>query len=74
MIWAVAFILLTIGLLSWGSSMYLERRSHGLAFPGHQLVLTLACLLAPAILSVTIWWRSMQSGVRALEEMDATPG
>jgi ABC-2 type transport system permease protein len=74
MIWAVAFILLTIGLLSWGSSIYVSRRSHGLVFPGHQLVLTLACMLAPAILSVTIWWQSMQSGVRALEEMDATPG
>jgi ABC-2 type transport system permease protein len=74
MIWAVAFILVTIGLLSWGSSNYLWRRSQGLVFPGHQLGLTLACLLAPVILSVTIWWQSMQSGVRALEEMDATPG
>jgi ABC-2 type transport system permease protein len=74
MIWAVSFILLTIGLLGWGSSVYLWRRGHDFVFLGHQLALTLACFFAPAILSVTMWWKSMQIGIRALEQMDRTPG
>jgi ABC-2 type transport system permease protein len=74
MIWAVSFILLTIGLLGWGSSVYLWRRGHDFVFLGHQLALTLVCFLAPAILSVAMWWKSMQIGVRALEQMDRTPG
>jgi ABC-2 type transport system permease protein len=74
MIWAVSFILLTIGLLGWGSSVYLWRRSHDFVFLGHQLALTLFCFLAPAILSVAMWWKSMQTGIRALERMDRTPG
>jgi ABC-2 type transport system permease protein len=74
MIWAVSFILLTIGMLGWGSSVYLWRRSHDFVFLGHQLALTLFCFFAPAILSVTMWWKSMQRGIRALDEMDRTPG
>jgi ABC-2 type transport system permease protein len=72
MIWAVSFVLLTIGLLGWGSSVYLWRRSHDFIFLGHQLALTLFCFCAPVILSVTLWWKSMQTGIRALEQMDRT--
>jgi ABC-2 type transport system permease protein len=74
MICAVSCILLTIGLLGWGSSMYLWRRNHDLMFQGHQLILTVFCFLAPPVLSIVMWWKSMESGIRALEQMDRTPG
>ena len=73
MIWAVSFILLIIALLGWGSSMYLWRRSRDLGFLDRQWLLTIFCFLAPATLSIAMWWKSMESGVRALEAMDRTP-
>jgi len=74
MIWAVSFILLTMALLGWGSSVVLWRRHYDLEYPGGQLLATICCFLAPPALSVAMWWKSMESGVRALEQMDRTPG
>ena len=74
MIWAVSFILLTMALLGWGSSVVLWRRHYDLEYSGGQLLATICCFLAPPALSMAMWWKSMESGVRALERMDRTPG
>lgn len=74
MIWAVAFILVTIALLGWGSSFYFWRRVRGVPLSLSDETAMAFSFAAAAALSVTMWWKSMQSGVRALEEMDGTPG
>lgn len=63
-----------IGLLGWGSSFYFWHRIR--RFPVSRLDEAAIALSfeSAAALSVTIWWKSMRSGVRALEEMDRTPG
>ena len=32
------------------------------------------CFLSGIVLSLATWWLSMRSGVRALRQMDSTPG
>ena len=73
MVIAVLFILITIALLGWPSSVYLFHQSRGIPLDGTQQLAIGACFLAAAVLSVATWWFSMRSGVRALQEMDRTP-
>ncbi len=74
MIWAVGFVLMMMAMLAWGSSIYMWRRSHGSGFPGYQRLWMICAFAAPAVISVLMCLRSMQVGVRALEDMDGTPG
>ncbi len=73
MVIAVLFILITIALLGWPSSVYLFHQSRGIPLDGSQQLAIGACFLAAAVLSIATWWFSMRSGVQALQEMDRTP-
>jgi len=74
MVIAVLFILIVIVLLGWPSSVYLFHQSRHIPLDGSQQLGIAGCFLAAAALSVATWWFSMRSGVRALQEMDRTPG
>jgi ABC-2 type transport system permease protein len=70
MVAAVLFVGIIIVLLGWPSSIFLMRRSRGLA-PGDDVMLFMVlCFSAAAALSLATWWLSMRSGVRALQQMD----
>ncbi len=73
MICAVLFVLVTIALLGWPSSLYLWHRVRAVSLTSLQQSLMAACFLAAAGLSLTTWWLSMRSGVRALEAMGRMP-
>jgi ABC-2 type transport system permease protein len=73
MILAVLFVIVTIVLLGWPSSVYLFQQMRGRPLSAGQWVLVAGCFTASAALSVGTWWFSMKSGVRALNEMDRTP-
>ena len=71
MIVAVFYVLVSIVLLWWPSSVYLLSRRPPSA--GQQVMMG-GCFLIGIALSLATWWLSMRAGVRALEEMDRTPG
>jgi ABC-2 type transport system permease protein len=73
MIWAVSFILVMIALLGWGSSFYFWHRVGRFPLSSFAVAAMAFSFVAAAALSVTMGWKSMQSGVRALEDMDRTP-
>jgi ABC-2 type transport system permease protein len=74
MVIAVLFILIVIVLLGWPSSVYLFHQSRNIPLDSTQQLAIGACFLAAALLSAAVWWLSMRSGVRGLQEMDRTPG
>jgi ABC-2 type transport system permease protein len=74
MILAVLFILVMVLLLAWPSSIYLWYRLQEIPLPPSQWVRIVAGFLAAGALSVSTFGLSMRSGLRALEEMDHTPG
>jgi hypothetical protein len=74
MVVAVLFIMIVIGLLGWPSSVYLFHQSRHIPLDGTQQLAMGACFLAAALLCAATWWFSIRSGVRALQEMDRTPG
>jgi len=69
MMQAVLFVIVTIALLGWPSSLYLLHQVRGVPFTTMQLVLMPASLAAAIGLSIFVWLTSMRSGVRALEQM-----
>ncbi len=73
MIVAVFYVLITIVLLGWPSSVYLVSRVRDLPLTMTQQVSMGFCFLTGIVVSLATWWLSMRSGVRALEEMDRTP-
>jgi ABC-2 type transport system permease protein len=73
MILAVLFVIVTIALVGWPSSMYLAQQLRVTPMSTSRWVLMYACFLAAALMSVATFWFGMRSGVRALEEMDRTP-
>ena len=74
MVLAVLFVMIVIGLLGWPSSVYLFHQSRGIPLDRAQQLAIGVCFLAAALLCAATWWFSMRSGVRALQEMDRTPG
>ena len=70
MMQAVLFVIVTIALLGWPSSLYLlhqvARRPRS---PRCRWLLMPASLAAAIGLSIFVWLASMRSGVRALEQM-----
>jgi hypothetical protein len=74
MVMAVLFILIMIALLGWASSVYLFLRFRDLPIDTPQRAEIGACFMAAAVMSVVTWWFSMRFGVRALQQMDRTPG
>ncbi len=73
MLVAVFYVLVSIVLLGWPSSVYLLSRASDVPLSAGQQVLMGGCFLTGIVLSFATWWLSMRSGVRALEAMDATP-
>jgi ABC-2 type transport system permease protein len=73
MIAAVLFVLVMMGLLGWPSSVYLFHRMRSLPLSLQQQVMIVACFGTAGVLSVLLWLLGMRSGVRALQQMDATP-
>jgi ABC-2 type transport system permease protein len=69
MVQAVLFIIVTIALLGWPSSVYLLANARHLPLSVSQQLLIALCFGGVAAMSLTIWLTSMRSGVRALEEM-----
>jgi ABC-2 type transport system permease protein len=74
MISAICFILVTIVLLGWPSSVYLYHRMRFQPLSSSEWIPMTLCFASAAGLSLGIWWRSMRAGIRALEEMDGIPG
>jgi ABC-2 type transport system permease protein len=74
MIQAVLFILVSIALLAWPSSVYLWSRFRHLPLTAGQAALMAACFAAVIALSVAICRASMRSGVRALEDLASARG
>ena len=73
MIVAIFYVLVSIALLGWPSSVYLLSRVRDVPLSVGQQVLMGGCVLTGIVLSLATWWLSMRSGVRALEAMDRTP-
>lgn len=72
MILAVLFVIVMIVLLGVPSSAYLVRRFRGLPLRTLDEMRMAVSFAAAAVLSIVTWLAAMQSGVRALEEMDRT--
>jgi ABC-2 type transport system permease protein len=68
MVLAVLYILVTIGLLGWGSTVLLFHRVQGLPLPAAQAWLVAACYFSTIVVSLTTWWFGMRTGVRAIEQ------
>ena len=74
MVLAVLFVIVTIALLAWPSSMYLWKHARrGRELGTATEVMMWVCFAAAPLLSVATWLLSMRSGVRALQQMDRTP-
>jgi ABC-2 type transport system permease protein len=73
MILAVCYILFVIALLGWASSTYLWYHARAIPLTTGQWLRIAICFGAVAAASLTIWWRSMESGVQALQDMDRQP-
>jgi ABC-2 type transport system permease protein len=69
MIQAVLFIIVMIALVGWPSSLYLFQRARGVGLTMVQRCLMCGCFVAAGGTSLTIWWRSMRAGAKALEKM-----
>jgi ABC-2 type transport system permease protein len=69
MIQAVLFVIVTIALVGWPSSIYLFQRTRLTPMRASQQLLMVGCFASAAILSVTIWLTSMRSGVAALHRL-----
>jgi ABC-2 type transport system permease protein len=74
MILAVLFILLMTLLLAWPSSIYMWYRFRGVPLTAPRWFLMAAGFLSAIALGLATFWLPMRAGVRALEEMDHTPG
>jgi ABC-2 type transport system permease protein len=74
MVAAVLYVLVMIGLLGWPSSLYLWYRVRFIPMRTLRYYLMAACFTIAAIISLMMWLLSMRAGVRALQDMDGTPG
>jgi hypothetical protein len=66
-------VLSMIALLGWPSSIYLFHQMRHAPLDPSQRIEVYGCFLGAAVLSVSVWWFGIESGVRALEQMDRTP-
>ncbi len=69
MIVAVLFVIVTIVLLGWPSSIYLVRRFRGMPLRSIDEVRIVVCFLTAMALSIATWLVAMRSGVRALQKL-----
>mgnify|MGYP003492369758 CR=1 FL=1 len=68
-----AVVLVVIVLVGWPSSLYLFHQVRPRPYSPVQIVLMFGCFASAIVLSLSVWWQSMRSGVRALRQMDRTP-
>jgi ABC-2 type transport system permease protein len=73
MILAVLFILVTIVLLGWPSSVYMFAQFRNRALTSGQEIFIAGMFTAAAIVSIATFILGMRTGVKALQEMDRTP-
>jgi ABC-2 type transport system permease protein len=68
MVMAVLFVLITIALTGWPSSVYLFHQLRHIPLDPARQTQIGASFAAAALVSVATWWFGMRTGVRALEE------
>ncbi|MDH4063597.1 MAG: hypothetical protein OEW19_04300 [Acidobacteriota bacterium] len=73
MILAVLFVLVTIVLVGWPSSVYLLQQFRRTPLTAARQALMVGSFAVAALVSVATFWFGMRTGVQALEEMDRTP-
>jgi len=73
MVLAVLFVIVTIVLVGWPSSVYLLQQVRRRPLSATREALMMASFAAAALVSIATFWFGMRTGVRALEEMDRTP-
>jgi hypothetical protein len=73
MILAVLFVIVTIVLVGWPSSIYLAQQLRVLPMRTSRAVMMYGFFISAGLVSVATFWFGMRSGIRALEEMDRTP-
>ena len=73
MIVAVLFVIFTIALVGWPSSMYLAQQLRVAPMSSGRAALMYACFTSAGVLSISTFWLGMRSGIRALAEMDRPP-
>jgi len=73
MILAVLFVIVTIALVGWPSSVYLFQRVRRVPLEATRQALMVASFAAAGVVSLGTFWFGMRTGIRALEEMDRTP-
>jgi ABC-2 type transport system permease protein len=69
MIVAVLYVLVMLGLLGWPSTVYLLHKTQSVPLTEWDQIEIVVCFALAAVASLTLWWSSMQRGVRALREM-----
>jgi hypothetical protein len=69
MILAVLFIMLTIGLLGWPSSLYVFRQARGIPLDARDLLVIGAGFTGAIAVSLATWLGAMRFGVNGLEAM-----
>jgi hypothetical protein len=67
MVIAVLFVLVTIALVGWPSSVYLFHQSRRVQLDGVRQAEIAASFIAATLVSIATWWFGMRTGVRALE-------
>jgi ABC-2 type transport system permease protein len=70
MVMAVLFVFAIIALLGWPSSVYLFHQMRHLPLESSQRVEIYGCFLVAAALSLATWWVGMESGLRALQQLE----
>ncbi|MEQ1760236.1 MAG: hypothetical protein ABL986_18115 [Vicinamibacterales bacterium] len=70
MIAAVFFVLVTIALLGWPSSIYLFHQARHRAIPPMLQTAMAGCLSSAVLISLGTWWLAMRSGIAALNRLD----
>jgi ABC-2 type transport system permease protein len=73
MVLAVLFVIVTIVLVGWPSSVYLLQQVRRRPLSATRETLMMASFAAAALVSVATFWFGMRTGIKALEDMDRTP-
>jgi ABC-2 type transport system permease protein len=73
MVVAVLFVLTIIALVGWPSSVYLFHQVRHLPLDASQRLEIYGCFAVAGALSLATCWFGMESGARALQDMDRTP-
>jgi ABC-2 type transport system permease protein len=68
MIFGVLLVIVTSALIGWASSIYVWHRARNIPLSVADRWTIASCFGAVVLISALTWWRSMKSGVRALED------